>query len=209
MYLKNTSDRVVVVINTVVGKVCIKPGEVINLKHKLLPPLSAHIKKATEEDYNNFRNPKQEVEKPVEKPEEPVVADAGQDDTKLDEASTEEIKDVDDSKDEIDITDEIKDENAADFIKKLFLFNAMQAENPEPEKTEPEFESKGEEPETDALEIKKTDSNPELEELESQLEELKAAWVEAKPVRKKDKIHKQIKELQKQIDKIKKDMDAE
>lgn len=200
MYLKNTSKTVTVVINTVVGKIGLKPGEVINLEHKLLPPVSAHIKKTTEEEYNNFRNPKVEGEEQTQTNIQPNENTNKQ----LDEIKNEnENKDVAQT-----ITDGIEDDTAADFIKKLFTFNTLQKEEEETEEQKPDFESKGETPKTDPLIVKKTDSTPEIEELETQLKDLKEAWKEAKQVRKKDKIHKQIKEVQKQLDKLKKELDA-
>ena len=62
MYLKNTSKTVTVMLNTVVGRICMKPGEVINLEHKLLPPVSANIKKTTEEEFRKFCNPEEALE---------------------------------------------------------------------------------------------------------------------------------------------------
>jgi hypothetical protein len=197
MYLKNTSKTVTVVINTVVGKIGLKPGEVINLEHKLLPPVSAHIKKTTEEEYNNFRNPKMEGEEQTQTNIQP------------DENTNKQLDEVKNEKDVTQtITDGIEDDTAADFIKKLFTFNTLQKEEEETEEQKPDFESKGETPKTDPLIVKKTDSTPEIEELETQLKDLKEAWKEAKQVRKKDKIHKQIKEVQKQLDKLKKELDA-
>lgn len=196
MYLKNTSKTVTVVINTVVGKIGLKPGEVINLEHKLLPPVSAHIKKTTEEEYNNFRNPKMEGEEQTQTNIQPNENTNKQ----LDEIKNENVTQT--------ITDGIEDDTAADFIKKLFTFNTLQKEEEETEEQKPDFESKGETPKTDPLIVKKTDSTPEIEELETQLKDLKEAWKEAKQVRKKDKIHKQIKEVQKQLDKLKKELDA-
>ena len=197
MYLKNTSKTVTVVINTVVGKIGLKPGEVINLEHKLLPPVSAHIKKTTEEEYNNFRNPKMEGEEQTQTNIQP------------DENTNKQLDEVKNEKDVTQtITDGIEDDTAADFIKKLFTFNTLQKEEEETEEQKPDFESKGETPKTDPLIVKKTDSTPEIEELETQLKDLKEAWKETKQVRKKDKIHKQIKEVQKQLDKLKKELDA-
>lgn len=201
MYLKNTSKTVTVMLNTVVGRICMKPGEVINLEHKLLPPVSANIKKTTEEEFRKFCNPEEALE-----------------DTNVDIQETQTIitainqinDDVNNGKELTpeNITDGIKDDSAADFIKKLFVFNTLDKPEEDEEETKPDFEGKGEDTNAKPLTVKKTDSNPELEELETQLEELKQAWKDAKQVRKKDKINKQIKEVKKQIDKLKKDLDV-
>jgi hypothetical protein len=51
MYLKNSSDTAVVILNTVVGKIGLKPQEIINLEHKVLPPISDKVVRVTEEEY--------------------------------------------------------------------------------------------------------------------------------------------------------------
>ena len=204
MYLKNTSKTVTVMLNTVVGRICMKPGEVINLEHKLLPPVSANIKKTTEEEFQKFCHPEEALDMDKQQTKDLDESNA------IANAATKILEDVQNGKKLTpeNITEGIKDDSAADFIKKLFIFNTLdKTEEDETEKT-PDFESKGEDTNAKPLTVKKTDSNPELEELENQLTELKQAWKDAKQVRKKDKINKQIKEVKKQIDKLKKDLDV-
>lgn len=198
MYLKNVAKTGCVIINTVVGKIGISAGEVIDLKHKLLPPVSPNIKQTTEEEYRKFRFPEETMED---------TNNALQEAEKL--INNENQEKIEENKELINenITDGIKDDTAADFIKKLFVFNTLEKQEEEIEK-EPDFNSKGEDTNEKPLTVKKTDSSSELEEMEKQLEELKQAWKDAKQVRKKDKINKQIKEVKKQIDKLKKDLDA-
>lgn len=196
MYLQNTSDTVVVMINTVVGRFGLKPHEVIHLEQKLLPPISEYIKKITEEEYHTFRGEPEQVEEQIEEPKQSTQTMG--DESHQEDSVEEEIVE--------DITKTLQDTNASNFIKQLLNFSEPpQVQTPEPPSID--FESKGDTPSTDALIIKETNSGNEIEEMEKQLEELKKAWVATKTPKKKDKISKQIKEIQKQIDKLKKDTD--
>ena len=219
MYLKNTSSTVCVMINTAVGKFGLQPGEVTDLKHKLLPPLSSHIKKITEEEYNTFRNPEQKPKEQTKEISEELANKLQQLDQALGEQSintqeqtdTEQTTIISDVTTETiidDVTEDIKDEQASDFIKKLFIFGNAQPEQKEEQKEELKFEEHGQAPTTDALKVEQTDSSNELTQMEAQLAKLKELWKQADTVRKKDKIHKQIKEVQKQIDKLNKDLNA-
>ena len=201
MYLKNVAKTGCVIINTVVGKIGISAGEVIDLKHRLLPPVSPNIKQATEEEYRKFCNPEETLEDTNVNIQEAqtIITAINQinDDVNNGKELTAE-----------NITDGIKDDGAADFLKKLFVFNTLDKQEEKEEEKEPDFSSVGTNTNAKPLTVQKTDSSSELNELETQLEELRQAWKDAKQVRKKDKIHKQIKEVQKQIDKLKKDLDA-
>lgn len=194
MYLKNTSNTVSVTINTVVGKIGIKPGEIADIKHKVLPPLSVHIKQVTEGDYNTFRFGTKEVEEPVETVELENKDIPGETDTPND-VKTEEIEEE---------TQVLQEDYASDIIAKLL--NQQKVEDVKPEIN---FEQKADDPKTDPLLVQKTDSTTELQQLTNQIDELKKAWQDVRTPRKKEKIAKQIKELQKQVDKLNKDLNAD
>lgn len=200
MYLQNTSDTVVVMINTVVGRFGLRPKEVINLEQKLLPPVSEHIVKITEEEYNNFRKGTEKVEEQTQEIESTDEnADTAMDNEAVVDETTQEVLE--------DITKSLQDSNTANFIQQLLNINPPTSPKEKP--VEPAFEEQGEDTTTDALKVNSTDSSGELQTMEKQLEELKKAWAGTKVVKKKDKISKQIKELQKQIDKLKKDTSAD
>jgi len=179
MYLKNTSDRKIIMVSTVVGKIGLKPGEAVEVNHKLLPPINRNIKEITKEDYLLFRQGTEEIKKPVEEVATQDVEQFGQDT---------QIKDIETIAQEA--TKDLADNNVMEFISNLLATK---------------FEENGEETDAKPLEVQETDSKNEVEALETQIEQLKDTWVKEKAIRKKDKISKQIKELQKQLDKLKKD----
>lgn len=188
MYLKNTSHTVAVILNTVVGKIGVKPGEVVNIEHKILPPISDKIVKATEEEYISFRKGPIEMDKQDESTETQDTGDNGQTGTEDDVDSTvESVQTIIE-----DVSKTLGDNTALDFVKNLLA---------------PKFEILGVEPDTDALEVVETDSKDEIQQLEKQIEDLKVTWKDAPTPKKKDKISKQIKELQKQLEKLSKNAD--
>ncbi len=198
MYLQNTSDTVVVMINTVVGRFGLKPHEVIHLEQRLLPPISEHIKKITEQEYNTFRGEPEKTEEPPQELERTSQ-------TVDNESHKESVEDQQPEEIVEDITKNLQDTNASNFIKQLLNFSEppQEVETPKPII---DFEAKGQEATTDALITQNTDSTNELSDMEKQLEELKKAWMATRTPKKKDKISKQIKEVQKQIDKLNKDI---
>lgn len=189
MYLKNTSKTTSIVINTLVGKIGIKPQEVIDLQHKLLPPVSSSIKTVTKEDYLLFRQEKQLSEEPATATETTSIHEDTQ-------SNTEMVKqdEVDETLNDVqnivsDITKDLADNDIMGFVKDLLA-------------KKPNFEEKGELPKTDPLIVTETDTEDKITYLKQQIEQLKVSWQEAKAPAKKGKISKQIKELQKQLDKL-------
>ena len=223
MYLKNVSKNTTASINTKVGKICIRPGEVICLNEKVFSPLAPSLRQATEEEYLSFRNPDKAIENNIEEQNDQPVAGTDKDDTvderikdadlkiKAIDALKTELADKEDlTKEDIDstldkISTEIKDEGTIDFIKSLFKFNLM-ADKPDVDETATTVEV--EEPEQKkpeektALKVQKTTDAAEKELLEQQIADLKESWAKAKQPRKKERIYKEIQELQKQIDKL-------
>ena len=182
MYLKNTSQTAAVILNTVVGKIGIKPNEIINIEHKILPPIPDKIVKVTQEEYLSFRKmPAQPLEQ-MQDNEEQDVNDDGQADT---EAIVDSVQDIIE-----DMSKTLADNSALDFVKSLLT---------------PNFQPLSEEPDVDPLQITQTDGLDEAAQLEKQIEDLKQTWKNAPTPKKKDKIYKQIKELQKQLQKVKKE----
>lgn len=198
MFLKNTSDRVVVVINTIVGKIGVKPQEIININHKVLPPISSYIKQVTEDEYLLFRQGTTKVEEQDKEQVEPNEGTDGSESTVLDEnvntiipnANIEDVQNIAE-----EVSKGLADNDVMDFVKNL-LGN----------KDNDKFEEKGTNPDSNPLGVQITDSSDEIKELEKQIEELQQTWKEAKTPRKRDKTSKQIKEVQKQLDKLKKDI---
>lgn len=213
MYLKNTSTNTMAMVNTKVGKLCVKPGEVICIKEKIFSPLARSLRKATEEEYLAFKNgvttiqteedvntsPSQVVEKRVEDTELKLKAIEAIK-TELPQGGiTEEDFNIAIEK----VADEIKDEGTIDFIKDLFKFNmfgdkeiTVQEEVVETPEEEVVVEEK------DSLKLQKTTNEVQKELLEQQLNDLKETWQKTKYPRKKEKIYKEIQELQKQIAKL-------
>lgn len=191
MFLKNVATRGVVVINTVVGKIGISAGEVIDLKHKLLPPVNRNIKQVTEEEYKSFRKGTKEVEEPVEEIKSEVI-----------DQNTEMLDTLDKEQDTLikEVSKDLNEGKVADWIK-----NLMSKDEP----TETKLDIPEETVVEDPLQVVETNSSSKLEELEEQLEILTKTWKEAKTPKRKDKIHKQIKELKKQINKLNKDLEAD
>ena len=199
MYLKNTSQSINVVLNTVVGKIAILPQEIIDLEYKLLPPISKHIKQVSKEDYLLFRKEGKQLENEDTQTNTEIV---NEDESFVDEQNTEiaEIEDTNIVMEEVqniveDISKDISDQDIMSFVKNLLL-----------NKEQVNFEEKGTEPKQDVLQIKETDSEDEKKLLEQQIEQLKETWKSTKAPAKKGKISKQIKELEKQLEKLEKDL---
>lgn len=179
MYLKNTSENVSIVLNTSRGKIGIKPQEVVDIKYKILPPVSKSLKQVTEEDYLSFCEERDGTISAI-------IETKGKDADKVAEVVKEEkLDDLEKTEDEV-IETEIKDPSIMEFVASLI------------ERKEENIEG------NEALIVTETDSTDETTEIEQQIEDLKTAWSATRSPRKKEKIQKEIKELQKQLSKIKK-----
>lgn len=213
MYLKNRSDRMSIVINTVSGKIGMKPKEIINLNVKLLPPIPSNLVEVTEHDYLTFQEAKNGtmetiIESQTLANEIHDVPDKKMGETVVTNPITQEQTVTPD-----DITDQIKDDGIMDFVKTLFKSGMLdEPQNPQDMQTiiqdQPETPTEeavvvADETPADALVVEDTNDQTELEKLESKLDELTKTWLETKAARKKEKLQKQIKELQKQINKLK------
>ena len=181
MYLKNTSKRAIV-INTVIGKVGIKPGEIIDIKYKILPPVSSALVQVQEEEYISFCEKREgtietviKMEKPDVPEYKPVVPEENLDDLE----KIEEPEEV-----------EIQDPGIMGFVNNLI--------NPETKEKEEDKEKEK------ALKVVETETKDQITKLEQQIEDLKVVWSTATSPRRKEKIGKEIKELQKQLKKLKK-----
>lgn len=216
MYLKNKSNTVVVVINTVVGKIGIQPGEIIDLQCNLLPPVSENIIKVTQEEYLLFCKSKQPmVEKTIQEINEiplqqNISTHSSNEESIENPVEAQPINDVEeDVPVEIidEVTQNIQDPNTSDFIKNLLNFDKPVINEEISEEEEIiNFEEKGNLPEENALLVKDMDSQKAVKKLKEELQELKNIWVKTRNIRKKDKLSKQIKELQKQLDKLEKEI---
>ena len=230
MYFKNSSEACTVVMLTEVGKITVKPGEVVDIKHKIYAPISKHIVRATEEEFLTFQEAKQGLVQTIIDQETTIGTNVIQDDSKVgtEGTETETVK--------TEETAKVIPDKCADCYADGKTPDSQQCENcdkPETEETKKDAETeeaskesgndflngikslltKGllETPteeetkvEEQSLIVTETTNNKEIEDLEGQLDLLKQSWVEATKVKTKDKISKQIKEVQKQIDKIKK-----
>ena len=201
MYFRNVSQTMSITINTVVGKLGVKPGECIELNEKIYPPLPSTLMKISEEEYFSFREGTKQHQKQVEKVQTENVQPDGHVDTKLDETH------VDDSENptmEQTIEEALKDPGIMDFVKSLLNKGVMEP----PKDGEKVIEEITEHPKEEikpqkalkVKEVKKADVELSIEE---QITELKETWVQTKNARKKEKLAKQIKELQKQSEKLK------
>ena len=179
MYLKNTSERVSIVLNTARGKVGIKPQEVVDIKYKILPPVSVSLKQVSEDEYLTFCEKRDGTVKAI-------LEAKGEDTIQVTEMAKEErLDDLEKTEDEI-IEPEIKDPSIMEFVANLI------------DRKEPQIEG------NEALIVTETDSKDEAAEIEQQINDLKTAWTATKSPRKKEKIQKEINELKKQLKKIKK-----
>lgn len=215
MYLKNNSERVVVVINTVVGKIGIQPGEIIDLQCNLLPPVSENIIKVDEEEYLLFCKKSKKTDEVDKIQVNKVINESCLSNDSLDEQITQQKSEIETNTTEPvpeniiqEVTQTIQDPNTSDFIKNLFVFKEPQEEPTETQDTLDsiiDFEEKGQEPEENALQVKEMDSQSLINKLKQDVDKLKSIWSQTKNIRKKDKLSKQIKEMQKQIDKLEKE----
>lgn len=223
MYLKNISTNTSAVVNTKVGKICVKPGEVICLKEKVFSPLPRSLRQVSEEEYLNFRNPDTTVEKTLEERANELLDGDNESDKIMEETIKDadlKIKAIDAIKTELPednitaedldnaiqkVSQDIKDEGTLDFIKSLLNLNMFGDKEViiEEEKPKEKDEQEEEKPkEKEALKVQKTTNETEKELLEQQIDDLKKSWEKAKQPRKKERIYKEIQELQKQIDKL-------
>lgn len=194
MYLKNTSATASVVLNTIVGKIGLKPGEIIDLQHKLLPPISKTVIQVDKEEYLSFRQGTEKVEKSSEQEIPNNAQSAG---SVGEQVELEETEDVIENVQTIveGMSKDVQNQDILDFVKGLLT------------KPKEEFEKAGEEPKEDPFTVKETKTEQEIKNLEIELEKLRDLWQQTKAPSKKGKIAKQIKELQKQIDKLNKEIE--
>ncbi len=211
-----------VMINTIVGKITVKPHEVINLKERILPPISRHLVEATEDDYLSFQEAKQGT---VEAVTQLLDDKKEQSDTKVEETTvvenTENKVEVTTTKPEPVLTEEqaqqqiidsfnnIGNNAVAEWVQQLFNKNMLATSNATqeiiqdtPENTIPipvEDEIVEDEP---SLVTQETEAEKEKKALEATIKELEETWKQTKAVRKKEKLAKQIKELKKQLEKF-------
>lgn len=89
MYFKNSSEACTVVMMTEVGKITVKPGEIVDIKHKIYAPMSRHIVRATEEEFLTFQEEKQGIVQTIIDQETTIGTDIIQDDSKVGTESTE------------------------------------------------------------------------------------------------------------------------
>lgn len=176
MYLKNTSPSACIVINTVRGKVGIKPQEVVDIQYKILPPVSRSLIQVNKEEYLSFR---EKTTGTIEALIEAEDKSLQQPETVVEEEKLDELERVEDE------VVEIQDTGVMGFVNSL-----LEKKNEVVEETE-------------ALIVNETDSANEADEIEQRIEDLKLKWQSAKQVSKKSKYAKEIKELQKQLKKIK------
>ena len=214
MYLKNVSSTCTCIINTVVGKVCIKPGEVINLVERILPPVSSNVVKTTEEEYLLFQEGRKSVmEQVIEQVEqednetentieEVPVTPPEQTDIVIETPQTPVV-----SQTTLDNLNNIQNNPMVDFVQNLFNKDSVSAEVPlfaETEETvieevpvippEPQNE--------EALQTKETTQETEKEKLQQEIKDLQDTWIKTRAAKTKERLGKQIKELKKQLEKL-------
>lgn len=207
MYLKNVSSTCTCIINTVVGKITVKPGEIINMKERVLPPISSNIRETTEEEYLQFREGKQNIMEQVIEQEEiaqttdtPVPNTPVVDESSVDCSVEEETAPVD--------VPNTNNNPMVEFVQNLFPQNPSETDVPlfaENEQTIVKEDESIEQPvveEQPALQVQKTDMEEQKEKLQQEITDLQQTWVETKAVSKKAKLGKQIKELKKQLEKL-------
>ena len=212
MYLKNSSESVCVIINTIVGKVAIKPGEVINLKEKILPPLSKRIVEVSEEEYRNFCTGQPTPKEPVEEVVPAPNTDLTQENSIMESEATMESEptmDVRAQQETINEFAKMGNQDIVDFVNQLFKKNMLATSHTDPqgivedtkdnviydeEKIIPSVEQ--------SLVVEQTTINKEKQDLEKTIHALEETWKAAKTAKKKEKLGKQIKELKKQLEKF-------
>ena len=214
MYLKNTSNTVTVIINTARGRVSIKPHEIVDIKYKILPPISRSIVQSTEEEYLAFFEEKKGLISTITKMKE---EDLVRDDVKIAPETEEKLEDL-------DKVDENEDEGTTntDAPERVSFVSTLNSQKPhidtkeeKREKAETDADTETEvnvadvadvkveaTVENEALLVSETNSDDEAAVLNQQIEELRKTWVATTAVRKKEQLSKKIKELQKQLKKI-------
>ena len=212
MYLKNSSESVCVIINTIVGKVAIKPGEVINLKEKILPPLSKRIVEVSEEEYRNFCTGQSTPKEPVEEVVTAPNTDLAQENSTMESEATmasEATMDVNAQQETINEFAKMGNQDIVDFVNQLFKKNMLATSHTDPqgivEDTKDNViydEAKIIPPVEESLVVEQTTINKEKQDLEKTIHALEETWKAAKTAKKKEKLGKQIKELKKQLEKF-------
>ena len=109
MYLKNTSNTMCVTVNTIRGKVGIDPQEIVDIKYKILPPVSKHLIQVEEVDYLSFCGKTEEPTTTVETVQTENVQQSG---AVVEEDKLEDMERTDDSL-------EIKDQSIMGFVNSL------------------------------------------------------------------------------------------
>lgn len=190
MFLKNISKDITVVISTVVGKIGVDPGEVVNIKHKILPPISANLKQVSEQEFYAFQKGSPE----------------------LDEIETDTTNITDDNIDNQNTNkfmDEILKLSAVNAVlnpgvsEGIDETNTTSDTNNSDETQEDKSNDSIVEQIADTLTVKPITSNSQKDLIQQQIDDLKATWLVADSATKKAKIQKDIKKLEKQLSKIK------
>ena len=109
MYLKNTSNTMCVTVNTIRGKVGIDPQEVVDIRYKILPPVSRHLIQVEEADYLSFCGKTEELETTVETVQTETIPQSG---TVVEGEKLDDMERSDDST-------EIKDPSIMNFVNSL------------------------------------------------------------------------------------------
>ena len=206
MYLKNTSESVCVIINTIVGKVAVKPGEIINLKEKILPPLSKRIVEVTEEEYKTFCKGEQTIEEPTTEVDNIQPTEPTQETPVVEQQAT---MDVAKQQETLNEFAKMGNQDIVDWVNQLFKNNMLATATTDPEEIVTDtvdnvvvHEEPINPPVEEALVTEETTTNKEKEELEKTIHALEETWKAAKTAKKKEKLGKQIKELKKQLEKF-------
>ena len=205
MYLKNTSNTVLVIINTARGRVSIKPQEIVDIKYKILPPISRSIVQVTEKDYLAFfEQKKSEISAVTNIKEEDLVKDRVNISSKGEDGKEESLDDLDRIDDEIEQPlSKVEADVVSDLIEVTETKVAVAVDEEEVNDGKVvEVKEEEEKNENEALVVTETNSDDEIAVLNKQIEELRKAWAATSAVRKKEQLSKKIKELQKQLKKI-------
>ena len=174
MYLKNISATALVTINTSVGKVGLKPLEVIDLKYKLVTPVSDSIRNATKEEFLQYLEKTGGLK---------AVIDA-----ELAEKDTIESKDTIPSD-----VQEIK-------LPETSVLTVTEPQMPESQVQEPTIPEQTLEKQ-EALNVKNVKLDKKTQ-LENKINDLTKTWEDAQDARQKEKIYKQLKKCKEQYEKL-------
>ncbi len=227
MYYKNESDTKAVVINTVIGKLGVRPQQIIKVTHKIIPPIPSSLLKATEEEYLFFCKTAAQTKESSSTMETTAGGEACSVDTTVDTQNlevatlnslpieeqefviTEILETTDNNENSLDVTKDLNDDDVTSFVKTLLSFKG----GPESVALEQELTTQLNDIENtaqenknlqaDTLKVVATTKEQEYANITEKLNLLRQDWLNTKTVRKKEKIQKQIKELEKQQNKLK------